>query len=50
MVKTTDPHFRLMTQEIFGPVLTVFVYDDLKLDETLELCDATSPYALTGAG
>jgi 1-pyrroline-5-carboxylate dehydrogenase len=49
VVKTTDPHFRLMTQEIFGPVLTVFVYDDLKLDETLELCDTTSPYALTGA-
>jgi 1-pyrroline-5-carboxylate dehydrogenase len=49
VVKTTDPHFRLMTHEIFGPVLTVFVYDDLKLDETLELCDSTSPYALTGA-
>jgi 1-pyrroline-5-carboxylate dehydrogenase len=49
VVKTTDPRFRLMTHEIFGPVLTVFVYDDLKLDETLELCDTTSPYALTGA-
>jgi 1-pyrroline-5-carboxylate dehydrogenase len=49
VVKTTDPHFRLMTHEIFGPVLTVFVYDDLKLDETLELCNTTSPYALTGA-
>ena len=49
VVKTTDPRFRLMTQEIFGPVLTVFVYDDAKLDETLELCNDTSPYALTGA-
>jgi 1-pyrroline-5-carboxylate dehydrogenase len=49
VVKTTDPQFRLMTHEIFGPVLTVFVYDDAKLDETLELCDSTSPYALTGA-
>jgi 1-pyrroline-5-carboxylate dehydrogenase len=49
VVKTTDPHFRLMTHEIFGPVLTVFVYDDLKLDETLDLCNNTSPYALTGA-
>jgi 1-pyrroline-5-carboxylate dehydrogenase len=49
VVKTTDPRFRLMTHEIFGPVLTVYVYDDLKLDETLELCDTTSPYALTGA-
>jgi 1-pyrroline-5-carboxylate dehydrogenase len=49
VVLTTDPRFRLMTQEIFGPVLTVYVYDDLELDETLELCDTTSPYALTGA-
>jgi hypothetical protein len=40
---------KLMREEIFGPVLTVFVYDDAELDETLELCDATSPYALTGA-
>jgi 1-pyrroline-5-carboxylate dehydrogenase len=49
VVKTTDPRFRLMTHEIFGPVLTIYVYDDLKLDATLELCDTTSPYALTGA-
>jgi 1-pyrroline-5-carboxylate dehydrogenase len=48
VVKTTDPRFRLMTEEIFGPVLTVYVYDDAKLDETLELVDTTSPYALTG--
>jgi 1-pyrroline-5-carboxylate dehydrogenase len=49
VVETTNPRFRLMEEEIFGPVLTVFVYDDAKLDETLALCDGTSPYALTGA-
>ncbi len=46
---TTDPHFKLMEEEIFGPVMTVYVYDDAKYDETLALCDKTSPYALTGA-
>ena len=49
VVQTTDPHFKLMEEEIFGPVLTIFVYDDADLDETLELCDTTSAYALTGA-
>jgi 1-pyrroline-5-carboxylate dehydrogenase len=49
VVQTTDPRFKLMQEEIFGPVLTVFEYDDSKLDETLELCDTTSSYALTGA-
>ncbi len=49
VVLTTDPRFKLMEEEIFGPVLTLFVYDDADLDETLELCDTTSPYALTGA-
>jgi 1-pyrroline-5-carboxylate dehydrogenase len=49
VVQTTDPRFKLMEEEIFGPVLTIFVYDDAALDETLELCDTTSPYALTGA-
>jgi 1-pyrroline-5-carboxylate dehydrogenase len=38
-----------MQEEIFGPVMTVYVYDDARFDETLRLCDATSPYALTGA-
>jgi 1-pyrroline-5-carboxylate dehydrogenase len=38
-----------MEEEIFGPVMTVFVYNDNGLDDTLELCDTTSPYALTGA-
>ncbi|HWN44003.1 MAG TPA: L-glutamate gamma-semialdehyde dehydrogenase [Thermoanaerobaculia bacterium] len=49
VVVTTDPKARLMTHEIFGPVLTVYVYDDLRLEETLDLVDTTSPYALTGA-
>ena len=40
---------KLMEEEIFGPVLTIYVYDDDKLEETLQLCDTTSPYALTGA-
>ncbi len=49
VVLTSDPHFKLMEEEIFAPVLTVFVYDDRDLDATLALCDSTSPYALTGA-
>ena len=48
VVVTSDPRFKLMQEEIFGPVLTVFVYEDSALDETLELVDTTSPYALTG--
>jgi 1-pyrroline-5-carboxylate dehydrogenase len=49
MIQTTNPRFKLMEEEIFGPVLTVFVFDDNDFDATLELCDTTSPYALTGA-
>jgi 1-pyrroline-5-carboxylate dehydrogenase len=49
VIRTTNPRFTLMEEELFGPVLTLFVYDDEKLDETLELCDTTSPYSLTGA-
>ena len=49
MVQTTDPRFKLMREEIFGPVLTVFVYDDAEIEATLELVDTASPYALTGA-
>jgi len=49
VVQTTDPRCKMMEEEIFGPVLTLYVYDDAKLDETLDLCDTTSPYALTGA-
>ncbi|MCP4896410.1 MAG: L-glutamate gamma-semialdehyde dehydrogenase [bacterium] len=49
VVLTTDPKFKLMEEEIFGPVLTLYVYDDADLDAALELCDTTSMYALTGA-
>lgn len=49
VIVTTDPHFVTMEEEIFGPVLTVYVYPDDKFEETLKLCDRTSPYALTGA-
>ena len=48
-IVTSNPRFRTMEEEIFGPVLTIYVYDDERLDETLALCDDTSPYALTGA-
>jgi 1-pyrroline-5-carboxylate dehydrogenase len=49
IIVTRDPKSRTMTEEIFGPVLTVFVYEDDQFEETLHLCDETSPYALTGA-
>jgi len=49
VVVTTNPRFKLMQEEIFGPVLTVYVYEDKDLDDTLRLCDTTSIYALTGA-
>ncbi|MFK7785849.1 MAG: L-glutamate gamma-semialdehyde dehydrogenase [Crocinitomicaceae bacterium] len=49
VVVTTNPKFRTMCEEIFGPVLTIYVYDDDKYEETLELVDSTSDYALTGS-
>ena len=49
VVVTTDPRARLACEEIFGPVLTVYVYEDRDLDATLAICDTASPYALTGA-
>jgi len=49
LVKTSDPHFKTMEEEIFGPVLSIYEYPDDKLDETVELCNTTSPYGLTGA-
>ncbi len=49
VILATDPHFKTMVEEIFGPVLTVYVYDDDKYIETLELCNTSSIYALTGA-
>jgi 1-pyrroline-5-carboxylate dehydrogenase len=49
VVLTTDPKFKLLREEIFGPVLTVFVYPDKELDAALEACDTGSPYGLTGS-
>ncbi|MCK9526152.1 MAG: L-glutamate gamma-semialdehyde dehydrogenase [Limnochordia bacterium] len=49
IVETTNPKFKLMEEEIFGPVLTIYVYADEDLDEALELCNTTSPYGLTGS-
>lgn len=49
VIVTTNPKFKTMVEEIFGPVITIYVYDDAKFEETLEICDATSPYALTGS-
>lgn len=49
VIVTTNPCFKSMAEEIFGPVITIFVYDDKQYEETLELCDRTSPYALTGS-
>ncbi len=49
VILATDPHFKTMVEEIFGPVLTIYVYEDEKYEETLELCNSSSMYALTGA-
>lgn len=48
IIETKNPAYRTMCEEIFGPVLTIYAYDDDKYEETLKLCDETSPYALTG--
>jgi 1-pyrroline-5-carboxylate dehydrogenase len=49
LVETKDPGYRLLQEEIFGPVVTAYAYDDARWAEMLELVDRTSPYALTGA-
>ena len=49
IIVTSDPKFKTMVEEIFGPVMTIFVYDEDKWEETLTLVDETSEYALTGA-
>ena len=49
IIQTSNPCYKTMVEEIFGPVLTVYVYSENKYMETLDLCDKTSPYALTGA-
>lgn len=49
VIESTDPKYTTMCEEIFGPVLSIYVYPDKKFSETLELVDSTSPYALTGS-
>ncbi|GAM19558.1 hypothetical protein SAMD00019534_027330 [Acytostelium subglobosum LB1] len=49
IIHAKKPNYKSMEEEIFGPVLTIYVYEDDKFEETLRLCDTTSPYALTGA-
>ena len=48
VIVAKDPNFKTMVDEIFGPVLTIYVYEDDKYEETLELCDQSSVYGLTG--
>jgi len=49
VIVTKDPHFKTMEEEIFGPVLTIYVYNDKDFEKTLRIANETSPYALTGA-
>jgi 1-pyrroline-5-carboxylate dehydrogenase len=49
VIETLEPKYVSMCEEIFGPVLTIYVYDENKFEETLHLVDTTSPYALTGS-
>lgn len=49
IILTSNPKFKTIEEEIFGPVFTIYIYPDEKYEETLHLCDETSPYALTGA-
>jgi 1-pyrroline-5-carboxylate dehydrogenase len=49
IIVTTNPHYTTLETELFGPVMTIFVYEDAKWEETLKLVDTTSEYALTGA-
>jgi 1-pyrroline-5-carboxylate dehydrogenase len=49
IIQTKDPKYVTMCEELFGPVLSVYVYDENKFEETLEIVDTTSPYALTGS-
>ncbi len=49
VIETRDPQFRLLREELFGPVVTIYVYDEKRWDEILDLIDKSSPYGLTGA-
>ena len=48
IIRANNPQYESMVVELFGPVLTIFVYDDAHYEQTLEICDKTSPYGLTG--
>lgn len=49
VIVTKNPHFITMEEEIFGPVMSIYIYEDDLFEETLKLCDETSPFGLTGA-
>ena len=49
VIETTDPDFRTMKEELFGPVVTAFVYDEKRYEDALDLIDGGAPYGLTGA-
>jgi 1-pyrroline-5-carboxylate dehydrogenase len=49
IIETTDPNYITLKEEIFGPVLTIYVYDENKFEETMDIVDSTSNYALTGS-
>lgn len=49
IIQTSNPHYATMEEELFGPVVTLFVYEDAKFEETMDILDKTSMYALTGA-
>lgn len=49
IIEAKVPTYKSMVEEIFGPVLSIYVYDDAKLDETMKICDSSTQYALTGA-
>ncbi len=49
IIETTDPEYISMKEEIFGPVLTIYVYDEKEFEQTMDLVNRTSPYALTGS-
>ena len=49
VIVTENPHYFTMGEEIFGPVMTIYIYNDDQFDEALKLCDETSPYGLTGS-